>query len=89
MGMSRYPGGPGLDLAAGAACRLADGVVESGIAAMVRPYLRGQPRSWQQSAGNTYVYVNTSGVSESLTRTDMKLELLGSVSLTNSNVVHL
>jgi len=44
---------------------------------------------WQASGGNTFVYVNTSGSSESLVSSNMKLELLGSVSLTSSNIMHL
>ena len=44
---------------------------------------------WQASGGNTFVYVNTSGSSESLASSNMKLELLGSVSLTSSNIMHL
>ena len=54
-----------------------------------QPTIAAHSVDWQQSAGNTFVYVNTSGSSESLTNADMKVELLGSVSLTNSNVVHL
>ena len=40
---------------------------------------------WQASGGDTFVYVNTSGGSEALTGTDMKMELLGSVKLGSSN----
>ena len=42
----------------------------------------------QSSGGNTYVYVNTSGSSESLTATNMKIELVGSVSLSGGNFLH-
>ena len=43
---------------------------------------------YQASGGNTFVYVNTSGSSEALASTNMKIELLGSVSLTSSNILH-
>lgn len=58
----------------------------------VQPTVAAYSVGWQQSAGNTFVYVNTSGSSESLTSADMKVmkvELLGSVSLTSSNIMHL
>ena len=44
---------------------------------------------WQTSHGNTYVYVNTTGSSESLTAANMKIDLVGSISLTSGNIVHL
>lgn len=44
---------------------------------------------WQASGGNTDVYVNTSGSTESLAGTNMKIELLGSVSLGSGNIAHL
>ena len=44
---------------------------------------------WQISGGNTYVYANTGSGIESLTSTNMKIELLGSVGLSSSNIVHL
>ena len=40
---------------------------------------------WQASGGNTFVYVNTSGSSEALASTDMKIELLGTPVLTSAN----
>lgn len=40
------------------------------------------------SGGNTYVYVNTSGSGESVSGTNMKMELLGSMSLSTSNFLH-
>jgi Ca2+-binding RTX toxin-like protein len=43
---------------------------------------------WKPIGGNTFVYVNTSGSSESITGTNMKIELLGSLSLTSSNILH-
>ena len=52
------------------------------------PTLPAHSIGWQQSAGNTYVYVNTSGSSESLTSPNMKVELLGSVSLASGNILH-
>jgi hypothetical protein len=42
----------------------------------------------QASGGNTLVYVNSSGASEKLTATNMKIELQGSIALTTSNFVH-
>ena len=53
-----------------------------------QPTIAAHSVDWQQNAGNTVVYVNTSGSSESLTSADMKVELVGSVSLTSSNIVH-
>ncbi len=44
---------------------------------------------WQVSGGNTFVYVNTSTASESLTAANMKIEMLGSLSLGTGNIVHL
>ena len=51
--------------------------------------LPAQSVGWQTSGGNTFVYVNTSGSSESLTSSNMKIELLGPVSLASGNIVHL
>lgn len=47
--------------------------------------LSGHSIGSQISGGNTYVYVNTSGSSESLTGANMKIGLLGSVSLASGN----
>lgn len=44
---------------------------------------------WQTSGGNTFVYVNTSSKSEALTSANMKIELLGTITLTSSDFVHL
>lgn len=44
---------------------------------------------WKSSGGNTFVYVNTSGGTQSLGATDMRIELLGSISLGSGNFVHL
>ena len=49
----------------------------------------GASIAWQVSGGNTFVYVNTGGNSQTLATASMKIELLGSVSLTSSNIVHL
>ena len=43
---------------------------------------------YQVSGGNTYLYVNTGSTSEALTATNMKIELVGSVALASSNVLH-
>jgi len=43
---------------------------------------------WQTNGGNTFVYVNTSGAKEGIASADMKIELLGSVSLTSGNIIH-
>ena len=51
--------------------------------------IAGHSVGWQVTGGNTYVYANTGGSVESLTSTNMKIELLGSVSLSSSNIVHL
>ena len=44
---------------------------------------------WQGKGGNTFVYVNTSSVSEKLTGIDMKIELQGGISLSSGNIAHL
>ena len=43
---------------------------------------------YQISGFNTFVYVNTSGASEALTGTNMKIELNGWVPLGAGNIVH-
>jgi hypothetical protein len=43
---------------------------------------------WQTSGGNTFVYVNTSGAKESITASNMKIELAGNLSPTSSNFLH-
>ena len=43
---------------------------------------------WQIKSGNTFVYVNTSCGSSSLTATNMKIELQGAVALANTNIWH-
>ena len=44
---------------------------------------------YQIAGGNTFVLVNTSGVAEGLNGTNMKIELLGSMTLGSSNIAHL
>jgi hypothetical protein len=51
--------------------------------------LAAESIGWQSSSGNTYIYVNTSAGSESISGTNMKIDLAGSVSLSSSNFVHL
>ena len=43
---------------------------------------------YAKSGANTFVYVNTSGASEALTATSMKIELAGSVTLGAGNFLH-
>ncbi len=43
---------------------------------------------WQQSGGNTFVYVNTANKTESLGATNMKIELAGTVTLAGGNILH-
>jgi hypothetical protein len=43
---------------------------------------------WQASGGNTFVYVNTSGSKEAVGGTNMKIELMGGVSLSSGNFLH-
>jgi Peptidase M10 serralysin C terminal len=43
---------------------------------------------WQVSGGNTFVYANTSGRTESLGSTNMKIELQGAIALTAANISH-
>lgn len=42
---------------------------------------------WQRSGGNTFVYVNTSGSTESLGGANMMIEQTGNLTLTSKNVV--
>jgi len=44
---------------------------------------------WGQSGGNTFVYVNTTGKAQTLGSVDMKIALLGTVTLTGANITHL
>ena len=50
--------------------------------------LGGHQVGWQQSGGNTFLYVNTAHKTESLGSTDMKIELAGTVSLTAGSILH-
>ena len=50
--------------------------------------LAGHSIGYQVSGGNTYIYVNTSGSSEALSATNMKIELIGSITLTSANILH-
>jgi hypothetical protein len=43
---------------------------------------------WQISGGNTFISVNNSGSTESLTAVNMKIELRGSISLSSANILH-
>jgi serralysin len=43
---------------------------------------------WQQSGGNTFVYVNTSTATEALSAANMELKLNGTIPLVASNVFH-
>jgi hypothetical protein len=44
---------------------------------------------FQDSGGNTFVYVNATSASEKLTAASMKIELQGTIALTTSNFAHL
>jgi hypothetical protein len=44
---------------------------------------------WQTSGGNTFVYANTGGNSQTLGTSAMKIELQGAVPLTSGNFAHL
>ena len=44
---------------------------------------------WGQNGGNTFVYVNTTSKAQALGSVDMKIELLGTVTLTGANITHL
>lgn len=44
---------------------------------------------WQVSNRTTYIYADTTGVSENLSATNMKIALMGSLSLTSGNFAHL
>lgn len=43
---------------------------------------------WQVTGSNTFVYVNTSGSTESVGGTNMQIELRGSISLATGNILH-
>jgi hypothetical protein len=43
---------------------------------------------WQTSGGNTFVYANTSSSSGSAGSTEMKIELLGKITLSSGNILH-
>ena len=57
-------------------------------AGQVNGSLAGHSVGWNVSGGNTYLYVNTGGGKESLTGTNMKIELQGSISLSSNNILH-
>ena len=44
--------------------------------------------AWQQSGGNTFVYVNNTGSNETTSTANMKIQLNGSLTLTASDFVH-
>ena len=44
---------------------------------------------WKQSGGNTFVYVNTSAASESLSAANMEIQLNGKISLIASDFLHM
>ena len=50
--------------------------------------LNAQTVGWQQSGGNTFVYVNTTLSGEVLASTNMAIELRGVVSLSSANILH-
>ena len=43
---------------------------------------------YKVSQGHTYIYVNTTGAQETLSATNMKIELAGSIALTSKNFLH-
>ena len=43
---------------------------------------------WQTSGANTFLYVNTSNRSETLSSANMKIELQGAIALTSGNISH-
>jgi len=48
-----------------------------------------QSIAWQQSGGDTLVYVNTSGIMEATNKADMEIALHGTLPLTTNNFLHL
>ncbi len=44
--------------------------------------------AWQNSGANTFIYVNSSGAAETRTNANMKIELLGHLSLIGSTIIH-
>jgi len=51
--------------------------------------ISGHSIGWQVSGGNTFVYVNAGSPAQKLGATSMKMELQGTVSLTDRNFAHL
>ena len=58
-------------------------------AGAVSSSLAAQSVGWGQSGGNTFVYVNTSSRSETLGSVNMKIELLGTITVVSGNITHL
>jgi hypothetical protein len=58
------------------------------LATQVSTSVAARSIGWQQSGGNTFVYVNTSASSKSLSAVNMEIELNHSISLTAANVLH-
>lgn len=50
--------------------------------------LNPQTIGWQQSGGNTFIYVDTTTSSVALGSTSMTIELRGAIALSSSNVLH-
>lgn len=59
------------------------------FAGSVSNSLAARSVGWAQSGGNTFVYVNTSGRSQSLGGVSMKIELLGNITVVGGNISHL
>jgi Peptidase M10 serralysin C terminal len=57
----------------------------TGFAALSGTSVAAKSVGWQTSGGNTFVYVNTSSASETLTTANMKVELMGSLTLSRGN----
>ena len=48
----------------------------------------GRSIGWQQSGGNTLVYVNATTTAEALNAANMEIQLNGTIPLVASNIVH-
>ena len=58
------------------------------IANQVSTTVAGRSIGWQQSGGNTFVYVNTTTTAEALSAANMEIKLNGTIPLVASNIVH-
>jgi hypothetical protein len=54
----------------------------------IKSKLAADSVGWQNSGGNTFVYVNTTAGAVNTSAANMKIELLGGISLSSGNILH-